>query len=299
MFLPTTPNPTSGFLLFVPRKDLIHLDMTIEEGIKLVISGGIVGPGAEPAVRRSRAAPARQTGSRAAAAAGQKLRAAGSPRASPSPDRRPPPGARTAATAAGAPGRAGSRGRGDGTATGERRRGPAPSSSVCGAKVGEAQRGRPAWRAPSSSPGPRRRRSSSAMRKPSAVARRLEARARRLAQRRRREQQAARRAAAAADPAAQLVQLRQAEALGAPRSPSRVAAGTSTPDLDHRGGDQHAELARRERAPSPRRCSRRRQAAVHQADAQPASAPRALPARARRRPAGSTSSRLLDQRADP
>lgn len=44
IFLPTTPNPTSGFLLFVPRKDLIHLDMTVEEGIKLVISGGIVTP---------------------------------------------------------------------------------------------------------------------------------------------------------------------------------------------------------------------------------------------------------------
>jgi uncharacterized membrane protein len=44
VFLPTTPNPTSGFLLFVPRKDLVHLDMTVEEGIKLVISGGIVGP---------------------------------------------------------------------------------------------------------------------------------------------------------------------------------------------------------------------------------------------------------------
>lgn len=44
IFLPTTPNPTSGFLLFVPRKDLIHLNMTVEEGIKLVISGGIVTP---------------------------------------------------------------------------------------------------------------------------------------------------------------------------------------------------------------------------------------------------------------
>jgi len=44
VFLPPTPNPTSGFLLFVPRKDLVHLDMTVEEGIKLVISGGIVGP---------------------------------------------------------------------------------------------------------------------------------------------------------------------------------------------------------------------------------------------------------------
>ncbi len=47
VFLPTTPNPTSGFLLFVPRKDLIHLDMSIEDGIKLVISGGIVGPPAD------------------------------------------------------------------------------------------------------------------------------------------------------------------------------------------------------------------------------------------------------------
>ena len=44
VFVPTTPNPTSGFLLFVPRKELIHLDMSIEEGIKLVISGGIVAP---------------------------------------------------------------------------------------------------------------------------------------------------------------------------------------------------------------------------------------------------------------
>lgn len=44
IFLPTTPNPTSGFLLFVPRKDLIHLDMSVEEGIKMVISGGIVSP---------------------------------------------------------------------------------------------------------------------------------------------------------------------------------------------------------------------------------------------------------------
>jgi len=44
IFLPTTPNPTSGFLLFVPRKDCITLHMTVEEGVKLVISGGIVSP---------------------------------------------------------------------------------------------------------------------------------------------------------------------------------------------------------------------------------------------------------------
>ncbi len=44
VFLPTTPNPTSGFLLFVPAKDVRVLEMSIEEGIKLVVSGGIVTP---------------------------------------------------------------------------------------------------------------------------------------------------------------------------------------------------------------------------------------------------------------
>jgi uncharacterized membrane protein len=55
VFLPTTPNPTSGFLLFVPRSDLIHLDMTIEEGIKLVISGGIVTPSMEAELEQAEA----------------------------------------------------------------------------------------------------------------------------------------------------------------------------------------------------------------------------------------------------
>ena len=44
VFLPTTPNPTSGFLLFVPRKDVVKLSMTTEDAIKMVISGGIVTP---------------------------------------------------------------------------------------------------------------------------------------------------------------------------------------------------------------------------------------------------------------
>ena len=44
VFLPTTPNPTSGFLLFVPTKDIIRLSMNIEEGMKMVISGGIITP---------------------------------------------------------------------------------------------------------------------------------------------------------------------------------------------------------------------------------------------------------------
>ena len=42
--LPTTPNPTSGYLLFVPKRDIIILDMTVEEAMKMVISGGIVLP---------------------------------------------------------------------------------------------------------------------------------------------------------------------------------------------------------------------------------------------------------------
>ena len=44
VFLPTTPNPTSGYLLFIPKKDLVMLKMTVEEGIKMVVSGGIVTP---------------------------------------------------------------------------------------------------------------------------------------------------------------------------------------------------------------------------------------------------------------
>ena len=41
VFLPTTPNPTSGFLLFVPEDELTILDMTVEDGARLVISAGL------------------------------------------------------------------------------------------------------------------------------------------------------------------------------------------------------------------------------------------------------------------
>lgn len=44
VFIPTTPNPTSGFLLMVPREDIIDLDMSVGDGIKMIISGGIVVP---------------------------------------------------------------------------------------------------------------------------------------------------------------------------------------------------------------------------------------------------------------
>ena len=44
VFLPTTPNPTSGYLLFIPKRELVVLSMTVEEGIKMIVSGGIVTP---------------------------------------------------------------------------------------------------------------------------------------------------------------------------------------------------------------------------------------------------------------
>jgi uncharacterized membrane protein len=44
VFLPTTPNPTSGFLLFLPEDEVTELAMTVEEGLKMVVSAGIVAP---------------------------------------------------------------------------------------------------------------------------------------------------------------------------------------------------------------------------------------------------------------
>ena len=45
VFLPTTPNPTSGFYLLVPARDLMKVDISSEEAFKLIMSAGIVTPG--------------------------------------------------------------------------------------------------------------------------------------------------------------------------------------------------------------------------------------------------------------
>ena len=42
VFLPTTPNPTSGFFLIVPKEDVVALDMPVDEGLKLVVSAGVL-----------------------------------------------------------------------------------------------------------------------------------------------------------------------------------------------------------------------------------------------------------------
>ena len=56
VFVPTTPNPTSGFLLFFPQEDVIELEMTIEDAAKLVISAGLVYPNAKDPTRPAKAA---------------------------------------------------------------------------------------------------------------------------------------------------------------------------------------------------------------------------------------------------
>ena len=50
VFLPTTPNPTSGFLLFLPQSDVVPLDMKVEDAAKLIISAGLVYPAGTPDV---------------------------------------------------------------------------------------------------------------------------------------------------------------------------------------------------------------------------------------------------------
>ncbi len=47
LFIPTTPNPTSGFYVLIPRKDAYELDMSVEDAFKLVISAGVVSPNSE------------------------------------------------------------------------------------------------------------------------------------------------------------------------------------------------------------------------------------------------------------
>jgi len=54
VFVPTTPNPTSGYLLMVPADRLINLQMTVEEALKMVISGGIVTPPSPAQVLKTR-----------------------------------------------------------------------------------------------------------------------------------------------------------------------------------------------------------------------------------------------------
>lgn len=55
VFVPTTPNPTSGFLMYIPDSEVIHLKMTVEEGARMIISAGLVVPDEMPMEEEERA----------------------------------------------------------------------------------------------------------------------------------------------------------------------------------------------------------------------------------------------------
>lgn len=65
VFIPTTPNPTSGFLILVPPEDVIELEMTVDEAFKMIVSLGVIAPpyprvapeNAAPAIAREKSAP--------------------------------------------------------------------------------------------------------------------------------------------------------------------------------------------------------------------------------------------------
>jgi uncharacterized membrane protein len=57
VFIPTTPNPTSGWYAVVPEADVINLSISIEEAFKVLLSGGIVGPDLATAIPADRLRP--------------------------------------------------------------------------------------------------------------------------------------------------------------------------------------------------------------------------------------------------
>lgn len=65
VFVPTTPNPTSGFLVLAPEKELIELDMNVEDAIKLVVSVGVLVPDPEQLRKAGAGGPAERAGGEA------------------------------------------------------------------------------------------------------------------------------------------------------------------------------------------------------------------------------------------
>jgi uncharacterized membrane protein len=59
VFVPTTPNPTSGFFVMVPRQNIIELDMSVDEGLKMLLSVGVVQPRDRGALAMAPPPPAR------------------------------------------------------------------------------------------------------------------------------------------------------------------------------------------------------------------------------------------------
>jgi uncharacterized membrane protein len=59
VYIPTTPNPTNGFLIYVPARDVRIIDMTLEDAAKLIMSAGLVGPAEPPSPPPRRPRPPR------------------------------------------------------------------------------------------------------------------------------------------------------------------------------------------------------------------------------------------------
>ncbi|MDI6789778.1 MAG: DUF502 domain-containing protein [Thermodesulfobacteriota bacterium] len=57
VFVPTTPNPTSGFYLMVPEEDIVNVDISVEDAFKLILSGGMVHPNSTPSNITSQSEP--------------------------------------------------------------------------------------------------------------------------------------------------------------------------------------------------------------------------------------------------
>ena len=53
VFVPTTPNPTSGFIVLVPRDEVIEMDMSVEDALRMIISLGVVSPDSNTAAKTS------------------------------------------------------------------------------------------------------------------------------------------------------------------------------------------------------------------------------------------------------
>ena len=61
IFVPTTPNPTSGFLMYLEAREVIRLSMTVEEGAKMILSAGLVVPEFPPAPKSAAKSSKTQT----------------------------------------------------------------------------------------------------------------------------------------------------------------------------------------------------------------------------------------------
>ena len=52
VYLPTTPNPTSGFMLYTLKSDILETNLSVEEGLRIIISGGVIGPEINDIIQR-------------------------------------------------------------------------------------------------------------------------------------------------------------------------------------------------------------------------------------------------------